>query len=122
MAMAVVRKRATNKDQQRTEKMEEGLKKLEEETREETMRLSEEIGREEGQEANEEDERIQVAPNMEVGGSYLLSMTDPEEGKAEEDKRGTRKLRWADSDDNGEEEGRQEIAKEGHREVDRLQR
>ena len=39
-------------------------------------------------------------------------MTDPGEGKAEEEKRGTRKLRWADCDDNGQEEGRQEAAEE----------
>ena len=37
------------------------------------------------EEAGEEDERVQVAPNIGAGGSYPQAMTDPEEGKAEEE-------------------------------------
>ena len=47
---------------------------------------------------------------MGAGGSYHQAITDPEEGKAEEEEKGTRKLMWADCDDN--EEGRQEAAEE----------
>ena len=60
---------------------------------------------EEVQETDEEDEWVQVAPNMGAGGSHPQATTDPEEGRAEEQKRGTRNLRWADCDDKEEEEG-----------------
>ena len=60
---------------------------------------------------DEEDERVQVALDMGACGSYLQATLDPEEGEAEEGKRGTRRVRWADCDDN-EEEGRQEAAEE----------
>ena len=63
------------------------------------------------EEADEEDERVQVAPNMGAGGSHPQAMLDPEE-EAAEGKNGTRRLRWADSDDNEEEEGRQEAVEE----------
>ena len=53
---------------------------------------------------NEEDERVQVAPNMGAGGSYSQATLDPEEGEAEEGKKGTRRPRWADCDDNEEKE------------------
>ena len=59
---------------------------------------------EEEQETDEEDERVQVAPNMGAGGSHPQAMLDPEE-EAVEEERGTRKLRWADCDDKEEEEG-----------------
>ena len=59
---------------------------------------------EEEQEADEEDERVQVAPYMGAGGSYPQAMTDPEE-EAAEGKHGTRKMRWVDCDDKEEEEG-----------------
>ena len=49
---------------------------------------------------HEEDERVQVAPNMGAGGSHPQAMTDP----GEED--GKRK-RWVDCDDE-DDEGRQE--------------
>ena len=159
MAMADVRKRATNEDLQRMEKMEGALKKLEEETRtrqEVTMRLNVEVGRkatregrgcaglvqgvdetrklneasgrgkgkgnketgdhgrkgdnggkgfqqtvkmlkgEEEQEADEEDERVQVPPNM----GLAQAMTDPrEEGWK-------RKVMWLDCSDE-EQEGQE---------------
>ena len=60
---------------------------------------------------DEKDERVQVAPDMGAGGSYSQATLDPEEGEVEEEKKGTRRLRWADCDDN-EEEGRQEVAEE----------
>ena len=49
---------------------------------------------------NEEDERVQVAPNMGAGGSHPQAMTD----SGEED--GKRK-RWADYDDEDEKEGQE---------------
>ena len=63
---------------------------------------------EEEQETDEEDEQVQVAPNMGAGGSHPQAMLDPEEEAVEED-RGTRKLRWADCDDKKEEEGWKKI-------------
>ena len=59
---------------------------------------------EEEQETDEEDERVQVAPDMGARGSHPQTMLDPEE-EAVEEERGTRKLRWADCDDKEEEEG-----------------
>ena len=53
---------------------------------------------EEEQETDEEDERVQVAPNMGADGSHPQATTDPEEEAAKE-KGGTRKLRWADCAD-----------------------
>ena len=47
---------------------------------------------EEEQKTDEEDERVQVAPNMGAGGSHPQAMLDPEE-EAVEEERGTRKLR-----------------------------
>ena len=70
---------------------------------------------------DEEDERVQVAPDMGAGGSYLQAMLDPKEGEAEEEKKGTRRLRWVDCDDN-EEEGRQEAAEEEWHKVRKEQR
>ena len=55
----------------------------------------------------EADQEDQVAPNMGAGGSYAQAMLDPEE-EAGEGNNGTRRLRWADCDDNEEEVGRQE--------------
>ena len=55
---------------------------------------------EEKREKEEEDERVQVAPNIGADGSHPQVMSDLEEGE-----RGTRKVRWADCDD---EEGKEE--------------
>ena len=71
------------------------------ETRRESVEM---LKGEEEQETDEEDERVQVAPNMGAGGSHPQAMLDPEE-EAVEEERGTRKLRWADCDDKEEEEG-----------------
>ena len=58
-----------------------------------------------------EDERVQVAPNMRAGGSHHQAKSDSEEG----DKRGTRRMKWADcGDEGGKEEEEQET--EGERE------
>ena len=65
---------------------------------------------EEEQVTDEEDERVQVAPNMGAGGSHPQAMLDPEE-EAVEEKEGTRKLRWADCEE--EEEGMRQGAAEG---------
>ena len=56
---------------------------------------------EEEQETAEEDEgRVRMAPNMGAGGSHPQAMTDPEEEEMkEEEKKGVRRLRWADSED-----------------------
>ena len=53
-----------------------------------------------------EEERVRMAPNMGAGGSYPQAMADPEEKEMkEEEKKGVRRLRWADSgDDEGKEE------------------
>ena len=59
---------------------------------------------EDDQEADEEDERGRVAPNMGAGGSHPQATTDPEE-EAVEEERGRRKLSWADCDEKEEEEG-----------------
>ena len=59
---------------------------------------------EEEQETDEEDEWVQVAPNMGAGGSHPQAKLDPEE-EAVEEERGTRTLRWADCDDKEEGEG-----------------
>ena len=61
-------------------------------------------------EEDEEDERVQVAPNMGAGGSHLQATTDPEEEAAEEEG-GTRKQRWADCDDKEEEDHREAVRK-----------
>ena len=67
---------------------------------------------EEDQEGNEDDERVQMALHMGAGGSYSQAMADPEADEAtEEKKKGMRRPRWADTDDN-EEEGRQEEEEE----------
>ena len=52
------------------------------------------------EEADEEDERVQVAPYTETGGSNPQAMLDLEE--AAEGKNGKRRLRWSDCDDNEE--------------------
>ena len=62
----------------------------------------------EEEEADEEDERVQVAPNMGAGSSYHQATTDPE---AAEGKEGTRKMRWADCDDIEEEEDHREAVR-----------
>ena len=61
----------------------------------------------------EEDKRVQVAPNMGAGGSHPQAMADPKEEEVmEEEKKGMRKLRWADSeDDEGKEEEEQETSR-----------
>ena len=64
---------------------------------------------EEEQVTDEEDERVQVAPNMGAGGSHPQAMLDPEE-EADEEMGGTRNLRWADCE---EEEGARQGAAEG---------
>ena len=64
---------------------------------------------EEKQVTDEEDERVQVAPNMGAGGSHPQALLDPEE-EAVEEKEGTRKLRWADCE---EEEGARQGVTEG---------
>ena len=62
----------------------------------------------------EEDKWVQVAPNMGAGGSYPQAMTDPqEEEEAEERRKGTRRPRWSDcEDDEGKEEERQQEVKD----------
>ena len=52
-----------------------------------------------------EEEQVQVAPNMEAGGSHPQATTKEE---AVEEKRGTRKLRWADATTR-KEEGWEEV-------------
>ena len=64
---------------------------------------------EEEQVTDEEDERVQVAPNIGAGGSHPQAMLDPEV-EAVEEKEGTRKLRWADCE---EEEGARQGVTEG---------
>ena len=67
-----------------------------------------------------EEEPVRMAPNMGVGGSHPQAMADPKE----EEKKGVRRLRWADSeDDEGEKnkedqeaERKQEQEQEGDRE------
>ena len=62
---------------------------------------------------HEEDERVQMAPNMGAGGSHPQAMADPkEEEGAEEEKKEMRRPRWADCDDDEE----VELEKEGERE------
>ena len=47
-----------------------------------------------------EEERVRMAPNMGAGGSHPQAMADPEEEEMkEEEKKGVRRLRWADSED-----------------------
>ena len=67
----------------------------------------------------EEDKRVKVAPNMGPGGSYPQAMADPEEEVIEEEKKGVRRMRWADcEDDEGKEEEEQEMAKERQEEAE----
>ena len=54
------------------------------------------------QEADEEDERGRVAPNMGAGGSHPQATSDP--GKKEKEQKETRVLRCADTND---EEGKE---------------
>ena len=66
-----------------------------------------------------EEERVRMAPNMGAGGSHPQAMADPKE----EEKKGVRRLRWADSeDDEGEKNGEeQETAGERQQEAERQQ-
>ena len=68
----------------------------------------------EEQEADEEDERGRVAPNMGVGGSHPKATSDP--GKEEKEKKETRVLSWADCND---EEVKEKRGRGGRREGDR---
>ena len=71
----------------------------------------------EDQEADEEDERGRVAPNMGAGGSHPQATLDPEE---EKEKKETRVLSWADCNDEGVEENEEEVEEEketGQREM-----
>ena len=72
-----------------------------------------------GEDNGEEQELGRVAPNMEAGGSHTQATTDPEEEEAaEEGMRDTRRLRWADCDDDeGKEEEEQETEGEGQEEA-----
>ena len=75
-----------------------------EETRQDVKKM---VGR---MKEDEEDERVRVAPNMELGGSHSQATSDPEEGE----KRETRRMRWADrEDEEGKEE--EELETEGER-------
>ena len=68
-------------------------------------------------EADEEDERVRMAPNMGAGGSHLQATSDPGEREIEE-KRETRGMRWADcEDDEGKEKEGQEKEKETRQET-----
>ena len=83
---------------------------------------------EEEQDADEEDERVQVAPNMGAGGSHPQATSDlVEEGVGRrkngrpgttrfEEKRKARKLRWADCNDEEEKENQGEHETEGDKE------
>ena len=57
---------------------------------------------EEDQEADEEDERGRVAPNMGAGGSHPQATSDP--GEEEKEKKEARVLRWADCNEEDEKE------------------
>ena len=66
-------------------------------------------------EADEEDERDRVAPDIGAGGSHPQATSDP--GKEEKEKKETRVLRWADCDDEevkeNEEEGDKAMGDDG---------
>ena len=73
---------------------------------------------EEEQDADEEDERGRVAPNMGAGGSHPQATSDP--GKEEKEKKETRVLSWADCDDEEVKENEEEVEEEketGQREM-----
>ena len=78
-------------------------------------------------EADEEDERDRVAPNMGAGGSYPQATWDPRKEEKDSKEKGEgrkqtrRQERWADwEDDDGEEEGEkeQETEKETRQETE----
>ena len=62
------------------------------------------------QEADEEDERGRVAPDMGAGGSHPQATSDP--GKEEKEKKETRVLSWADCNDEELKENEEEVEQE----------
>ena len=67
----------------------------------------ENLAMDEDQEAEEEDERGRVAPNMGAGGSHPQATSDPGKEKKE-----TRVLSWADCNDEEVEENEEEVEEE----------
>ena len=65
------------------------------------------------EEMEQEEQRGRVAPNMGAGGSHPQATSDPREEKAEEQKKGTRRPRWAVCEDG---KGKEEEEKETERE------
>ena len=65
-------------------------------------------------EADEEDERDRVAPNMEAGGSHPKATSDPR--KKEKEKKETQVLRWADCNDEEVKENEEEAEEKKERE------
>ena len=61
-------------------------------------------------EADEEDERDRVAPNMGAGGSHPQATSDPR--KEEKEKKETRVRRWADCNDEEVKENEEEVGQE----------
>ena len=73
-------------------------------------------------EADEEDERVRMAPDMGAGCSHPQATSDPGEREREE-KRETRGMRWADcEDDEGKEKEGQEKEKETRQETKEAER
>ena len=70
------------------------------------------------EEMEQDEQRGRVAPNMGAGGSHPQATSDPREEEAEERRKGTRRPRWADcEDDEGKEEEEQETEKERQQET-----
>ena len=70
------------------------------------------------EEMEQEEQQGRVAPNMGAGGSHPQATSDPREEEAEERRKGTRRPRWADcEDDEGKEEEEQETEKERQQET-----
>ena len=122
------RKRTTEDEQQRNEEKEEILRLLGEWQERETSPIVkwawadgtevestqqvENLVTDEDQEnmrVTKEEKRSRVAPNMGAGGSHSQATSDPRGEEAEERRKGTRRPRWADcEDDEGKEEEEQE--------------
>ena len=73
---------------------------------------------EEEEKEYDEDERVQMAPNMEADGSHPQAIADQEEEEeaSEEEMKRMRRLRWADCDDEEEKENQEGQEKEEERE------
>ena len=83
----------------------------EEENYKEDVRMFVEMMQKE--EMEQEEQRGRVAPNMRAGGSHPQATLDPREEEAEERRKGTRRPRWADcEDDEGKEEEELETERE----------